>query len=91
MDIFIPESDCGIRVGNEKRKWKAGRSSFFNDNHEHEAWNKTQNTRVVLFIDFMRSLSQPIRLINNIVYKNITNNKFTKQFVNNAKYVTINY
>lgn len=44
--------DCEIRVGNEYRCWKAGRALLFEDSFEHEVWNRSDEDRVVLIVDF---------------------------------------
>ncbi len=41
---------CGISVGNEYRTWKEGKSLLFDDTYDHEAWNLSDEMRVVLFI-----------------------------------------
>jgi beta-hydroxylase len=55
---------CGIRVGQEFRSWREGGSLVFDDTLEHEAWNDTQGTRVVLFVDFVRPLPWPLSAVN---------------------------
>lgn len=50
LALIIPP-DCGIRVGNETRGWQEGRCIVFDDTYEHEAWNKSDRTRVVLIFD----------------------------------------
>ncbi|BAZ20910.1 putative aspartyl/asparaginyl beta-hydroxylase [Kalymmatonema gypsitolerans NIES-4073] len=49
LGLIIPES-CGIRVGNETRSWTEGKTLFFDQSVEHEAWNKSQKERVVLLV-----------------------------------------
>jgi len=51
LGISIPAGDCGIRVGSESRRWKAGECLVFDDFFEHEAWNRTDEDRVVLVVD----------------------------------------
>merc|ERR1711879_1089278 len=43
---------CGIRVGAECKSWEEGRVLVFDDSYEHEVWNDTKDTRVVLLIRF---------------------------------------
>lgn len=43
---------CGIRVGGTCRPWKEGRVLIFDDSFEHEVWNDSHSTRVVLLIRF---------------------------------------
>jgi beta-hydroxylase len=40
---------------------------IFDDTYEHEAWNDTDGTRVVLFVDFVRPLRSPARWLNAAV------------------------
>ena len=50
LALVIPPG-CGIRVGTETRGWKEGECIVFDDTFEHEAWNKSKHTRVVLIFD----------------------------------------
>ena len=66
-----PVEQLGIRVGPEVRSWQEGRSLVLDDTYEHEAWNETDETRVVLFLDVVRPLRQPMRSINAGIIKAI--------------------
>ena len=50
LPLIVPP-DCGIRVGSETRGWTEGRCIAFDDTYEHEAWNKSNQTRVVMIFD----------------------------------------
>ena len=50
LPLIVPP-ECGIRVGGETRGWQEGRCIAFDDTFEHEAWNKSGQTRVVLIFD----------------------------------------
>ena len=50
LGLIIP-NDCALRVGDEIRSWEEGKFLIFDDTFEHEAWNKSDNTRIVLLID----------------------------------------
>lgn len=52
--------DCAIRVGNEVRGWDPGTCFVFDDTIQHEAWNKGQTTRIILLLDFKRSINDEI-------------------------------
>ena len=69
LGLLIPEpaESCGIRVDTETRHWAEGESMIFDDTYEHEAWNDTDATRVVLFVDFVRPLRAPARWVNAAV------------------------
>ena len=44
-------------------------SLVFDDTYQHEAWNETDETRVVLFVDVVRPLREPMRTFNAAVIK----------------------
>jgi aspartate beta-hydroxylase len=50
LPLILPE-DCWFRVGNEKREWQMGQAWIFDDTMEHEAWNGSDKTRVILIFD----------------------------------------
>lgn len=51
MGIDVPDK-CGLRVGDEIRRWENGRCLVFDDTSEHEAWNLDSRSRTVLLLDF---------------------------------------
>jgi aspartate beta-hydroxylase len=50
LPLAIP-ADCALRVGGETHTWKQDQCVTFDDTFEHEAWNRSNETRVVLIID----------------------------------------
>ncbi|HET7675749.1 MAG TPA: aspartyl/asparaginyl beta-hydroxylase domain-containing protein [Gammaproteobacteria bacterium] len=50
LPLIVPP-DCGIRVGEETRGWREGECLIFDDSFEHEAWNKSEETRCVLICE----------------------------------------
>lgn len=53
LPLIVPDG-CGIRVGNETREWRFGELIVFDDSIEHEAWNDSGETRVVLIFEIWR-------------------------------------
>jgi aspartyl/asparaginyl beta-hydroxylase (cupin superfamily) len=53
LPLVVPE-DCRFRVGNETREWEEGRAWAFDDTIEHEAWNASPKTRVILLFEVWR-------------------------------------
>ncbi|MBI5942199.1 MAG: aspartyl/asparaginyl beta-hydroxylase domain-containing protein [Caulobacterales bacterium] len=53
LPLIVPPG-CSFRVGNETRDWKEGQAWLFDDTIEHEAWNRSQETRVILLFDVWR-------------------------------------
>lgn len=50
LPLIVP-GDCAIRAGDETREWREGECLIFDDSFEHEAWNRSECTRVVLITD----------------------------------------
>jgi ornithine lipid ester-linked acyl 2-hydroxylase len=66
LGLLIPEPAemCAIRVGSQTRHWQEGRVMIFDDVFQHEAWNRTDGLRVVLFVDIMRPMRFPANMLN---------------------------
>ena len=50
LPLIVPPH-CGFRVGGTTREWRVGEAFVFDDTIEHEAWNDSDELRVVLIID----------------------------------------
>ena len=50
LPLIVPPR-CGFRVGESKREWRVGEAFVFDDTIEHEAWNDSDELRVVLIFD----------------------------------------
>ncbi len=66
LGLLVPRERerLGIRVDGTVCRWDEGKALIFDDAYEHEAWNHSAHTRVVLFIDFVRPLRFPASLLN---------------------------
>ncbi|HEY0943185.1 MAG TPA: aspartyl/asparaginyl beta-hydroxylase domain-containing protein [Steroidobacter sp.] len=53
LPLIVPPG-CVLRVGNEQREWRAGEAWVFDDTIEHEAMNRSDQSRVVLIFDIWR-------------------------------------
>jgi aspartyl/asparaginyl beta-hydroxylase (cupin superfamily) len=53
LPLIVP-GRCRFRVGNDVRPWVEGEAWAFDDTIEHEAWNDSDQTRVVLLFDVWR-------------------------------------
>ncbi len=58
LPLILPPR-CSFRVGNETRDWKMGEAWVFDDTIEHEAWNKSDQTRVIMIFDVWNPLLSP--------------------------------
>lgn len=59
LGLIIP-NDCAIRIGEETRAWHPGSLFVFSEETEHEAWNRSESTRVILLVDFKKELDAEI-------------------------------
>lgn len=50
LPLILP-GKCYFRVGNETREWRMGEIFVFDDTIEHEAWNDSDQLRVILIFD----------------------------------------
>ena len=53
LPLIVPP-DCSFRVGNDTRATVEGRAWVFDDTIEHEAWNGSDRTRVILLFEIWR-------------------------------------
>lgn len=58
LPLILPEK-CSFRVGNETRDWRMGEAWVFDDSIEHEAWNNSDQTRVILIFDVWNPMLTP--------------------------------
>lgn len=59
-----------IRVGDEIRTWKTGQCIVFDDSFEHEVWNRSKITRIVLIVDVWNPVLTDAE-INALIYLGI--------------------
>jgi aspartyl/asparaginyl beta-hydroxylase (cupin superfamily) len=59
LPLIVPP-DCGFRVGASTCKWEVGRALVFDDTIEHEAWNDSDELRVVLIADLWPPAVGPV-------------------------------
>lgn len=55
LPLIVPEG-CRLRVGFDVREWEVGKALVFDDTLEHEAWNDSDELRVVLIFDLWNPL-----------------------------------
>jgi beta-hydroxylase len=67
LGLIVPKAEPGkiaIRVDRQICHWEEGTALIFDDAYEHEAWNHSDQTRVVLFVDFVKPLRFPANFVN---------------------------
>jgi aspartyl/asparaginyl beta-hydroxylase (cupin superfamily) len=87
LGLIVPEprEQLGIRVENEVYRWREGEAVIFDDAYEHEAWNRTPHTRVVLFVDFRKPLRFPANVINWLLLHLAMFTPFIREGMDNQK------
>jgi aspartyl/asparaginyl beta-hydroxylase (cupin superfamily) len=87
LGLVVPEprARCRIRVGTEIRHWEEGKGIMFDDTYEHEVWNDTPGTRVVLFLDVVRPLRFPANLLNWLVLQMIAHSPYIQDGAQNYR------
>lgn len=68
LPLVVPQG-CQFRVGNETIEWVEGEPIVFNDSINHEAWNNSDEKRIILLFEIWRpELSERERvLISKII------------------------
>jgi beta-hydroxylase len=89
LGLLVPyhtsSDQLGIRVCSTICQWREGKALIFDDAYEHEAWNHTDKTRVILFVDFVKPLQFPANLINALILKLAIFTPFIREGVGHLK------
>ena len=81
LKVPEPAARCRIQVDDITEHWEEGKSMLFDDTYQHEVWNDTQGTRVVLLMDIIR----PMRFPGNVINKTLINMIRHTGYVQDAK------
>ncbi len=87
VGLIVPEprDQLGIRIEKDLYRWKEGEAVVFDDAFEHEAWNYTPHTRVVLFVDFRKPLRFPANFLNWLLLNLAVFTPFIREGMDNQK------
>lgn len=79
LGLIVPrDGDVRMRVGNRVVRWAEGETLVFDDTYDHEVWNETSGTRVVLLIQFERPLRRPGKWIADAFLKAVRRSAFVQ-------------
>ena len=85
LGLIVPEDgDVRMRVDDRIVRWHEGETLVFDDTYQHEVWNDTTSTRVVLLIQFGRPLRNPGKWIGETCVKLIRRTAFVKEARDNV-------
>ena len=87
LGLVVPEprENIALRVEDQIYHWREGEALIFDDAYEHEAWNRTSHTRVVLFVDFIKPTRQPARFLNWLLLHLAVFTPFIREGLDNQK------
>ena len=60
-------------------RWSEGETLVFDDTYDHEVWNETSGTRVVLLIQFARPLRNPGKWIADLFLGFVRRSAFVQE------------
>jgi len=80
LGLVVPFGNtCRMRVGEEIVTWAEGETLVFDDTYQHEVWNDTDETRIVLLVQFRRPLRFPGSLFAALFIWGIRNSSFVAE------------
>ncbi len=71
--------DCRMAVDDQMVRWQEGKCLVFDDTYFHEVWNDTNETRVVLLIQFKRPIRLPGRLLGDLFLAAVRRSPFVQE------------
>jgi aspartyl/asparaginyl beta-hydroxylase (cupin superfamily) len=80
LGLIVPKKrqDCRMQVADEMLTWEEGRILVFDDTYHHEVWNDTEESRVILLIQFRRPTGWIGRLVGNIFLGAVRRSRFVQ-------------
>ncbi len=87
LGLRVPQAaeDCRMRVDTEVVHWTEGESFLFDDTYEHEVWNDTPETRVILLVQVRRPMAWPGSLAPDLFLWGIRRSPFVKDAIRNIE------
>jgi len=80
LGLQVPRAgSLRMRVDSETVGWSEGETLVFDDTYRHEVWNDTDETRIVLLVQFERPLAQPGRTVARAFLGGIRRSPFVKE------------
>lgn len=80
LGLVIPrDGDARMRLGDRVVRWAEGETLVFDDTYDHEVWNDTSGTRVVLLLQVERPLRQPGKWIADFFLARVRRSAFVQE------------
>ncbi len=85
LGLIVPkDGDVRMRVDDRVVRWAEGETLVFDDTYDHEVWNDTENTRVVLLIQIKRPLRHPGKWIADTFLNVVRRSAFVQEARDNV-------
>lgn len=88
LGLIIPgrPGDCLMRISGQNIYWQEGKAVVFDDTYEHEVWNHTDEIRVVLLLDVVRSFRKGfLSFLNRKIVNLIGQSSYVKEAMENHR------
>ncbi len=86
LGLIVPrDGDVRMRVDDRIVRWAEGETLVFDDTYDHEVWNETAGTRVVLLIQFERPLRRPGKWIADLFLGIVRRSAFVQEARDNIR------
>lgn len=80
LGLIVPrDGDVRMRIDTRIVRWAEGETLIFDDTYQHEVWNDTTGTRVVLLIQFERPLRNPGKAIAGFFLRAVRRSAFVQE------------
>ena len=80
LGLIVPrDGDVRMRLGDRVVRWAEGETLVFDDTYDHEVWNDTSGTRVVLLLQVERPLRQPGKWIADFFLARVRRSAFVQE------------
>ncbi|GAA4216596.1 hypothetical protein GCM10022253_13320 [Sphingomonas endophytica] len=80
LALIVPrDGDVRMRVRDRIVRWSEGETLVFDDTYDHEVWNETDGTRVVLLIQFERPLRRPGKWVADLFLGAVRRSAFVQE------------
>lgn len=88
MGLMVPRDaeNCWIEAGDMRSVWQEGEAFVLDDTWPHEVWNNTDETRVILLVQFRRPMRQPGRALGNAIIWAVRHSSFVQRARKNLAY-----
>ena len=80
LGLMVPDGPerCEIRVRDQFHGWTPGEFLIFDETFNHEAWNERAESRVVLFLQVLRPMRWPGRLLGKLFLQGIKRTSYVQ-------------